>query len=81
MYGETMMMMMWSRYSRRWIRRRSSTSERSVEECKTLLVRLHEQILTKTNEAMSNKIVGHDQLKRALTLGIVSGEHVYVEGT
>ena len=54
--------------------------ELPASEAKELLQKFHTQGVSRLRSVFDDFIVGHEDLKEALLLGLVAREHVYIEG-
>jgi MoxR-like ATPase len=60
--------------------RRSGYRLKSTSSSSKLLEEVHKDGIDRVFAAMNEKVVSHSKLKEALVLGMISQEHVYVEG-
>lgn len=58
----------------------TTMTSNSSSSNKELLEEIHKNGIDPVLKAMNDRVVSHDKLKEALILGMISQEHVYVEG-
>ena len=75
-----MLRLKWRRVSRGISSKVSKRKKSTTSSSKKLLEEVHKNGIDKVFEAMERKVVSHKKLKEALVLGMISQEHVYVEG-